>query len=122
MTRLEAAIKAAPTCGYIWGDGVTGYSIKYAWRAPSHEGGERIVLITDRRLGAHLSSSMLTPAKAGPDAPAERDFTVIEMRLDGTGTGEGSLSLDANIVVDVEDKTLAVSGYASAPTSLKVTR
>jgi hypothetical protein len=31
--RLTAAIKAAPTLGFIWGDGPTGYSIKYAWRS-----------------------------------------------------------------------------------------
>jgi len=34
MARLTAAVKAAPTVGFVWGDGVTGYSIKYAWRSP----------------------------------------------------------------------------------------
>src|SRR5262249_39759377 len=110
------------TCGYIWGEGVTGYSIKYAWHAPSDEGGDRIVLVTDRRLGAHASSSTLTSAPAAPDSPAGRDFTLIEMRLDGKGTGEARLSLDANIVVDAAEKTLAVGGYVSAPALLKVTR
>ena len=122
MARLEAAIKAAPTCGYIWGEGVTGYSIKYAWRAPSDEGGDRIVLVTDRQVGAHASSSAVTPAAAASGSPAERDFTVIEMRLDEKGTGEARLSLDANIVVDAAEKTLAVDGYVSAPALLKVTR
>jgi hypothetical protein len=117
MARLDAAIKAAPTCGYIWTNGVTGYSIKYAWRAPAHEGGDRIVLVTDRRLGAQASSSPPTP-----DSSAERDFTVIEMRLDEEGIGEAKLSLDANIVVDAAAKTLAVDGYPSPPTPLKVTR
>ena len=32
--RLAVAVKTAPTLGYIWGEGVTGYSIKYAWRSP----------------------------------------------------------------------------------------
>jgi hypothetical protein len=121
MARLEAAIKAAPTCGYIWGEGVTGYSIKYAWRAPSVEGGDRIVLVTDRRIGAH-STSPLAPASAAPGDPASRDFTVIEMRLDGKGSGEGKASLNANVVVDAAAKTLALDGYASAPALLKVTR
>jgi hypothetical protein len=117
MARLEAAIKAAPTCGYIWSEGVTGYSIKYAWRAPSVEGGDRIVLVTDRRLGAHSSTSTLAPG-----GPAERDFTVIEMRLDGKGSGEAKASLNANVVIDAAAKALALDGYASAPTLLKVTR
>src|SRR6266576_1608137 len=109
--RLEAAIKAAPTCGYIWGQGVTGYSIKYAWRAPSDEAADRIVLVTDRRLGAHASSPMLTagsPAAAASGSAAERDFTVIEMRLDGKGTGVAKASLDANVIVDAAAKTLAL--------------
>jgi hypothetical protein len=125
MARLEAAVKAAPTCGYIWGEGVTGYSIKYAWRAPSAEGGDRIVLVTDRRLGAHSSTSTLAPggsASAAPGGPAERDFTVIEMRLDGKGSGEAKASLNANVVIDTAAKTLALEGYASAPALLKVTR
>jgi hypothetical protein len=101
---------------------VTGYSIKYAKRAPTDEGGDRIVLVTDRRVGAYASSSTLTPAAAAPGSPAERDFTVIEIRLDGKGTGEAKLSRDANIVVDAAEKRLAIDGYVSAPTLLKVSR
>src|SRR5439155_179400 len=113
LVRLEAAIKAAPTCGYIWGQGVTGYSIKYAWRAPSDEAADRIVLVTDRRLGAHASPPTLTgssPAAAASGSAAERDFTVIEMRLDGKGTGVAKASLDANVIVDAAAKTLALEG------------
>jgi hypothetical protein len=125
MARLGAAIKAAPTCGYIWGDGVTGYSIKYAWRAPAPEGGDRIVLVTDRRIGARSSTSTPAPGESASAArgdPAERDFTVIEVRLDGKGSGEAKASLDANVVIDAAAKTLALDGYASAPALLKVTR
>ena len=125
MARLEAAIKSAPTCGYIWGEGVTGYSIKYAWRAPSAEGGDRIILVTDRRIGAHSSTSTPTPgapASTGPGSAAQREFTVIEMRLDGKGSGEAKASLNANVVIDAAAKTLALDGYASAPALLKVTR
>jgi hypothetical protein len=125
MARLEAAVKAAPTCGYIWGEGVTGYSIKYAWRAPSADGGDRIVLVTDRRLGAHASASTPAPggaASAAPGGAAERDFTVIEMRLDGKGSGEAKASLNANVVIDAAAKTLALDAYASAPALLKVIR
>src|SRR5207249_6115637 len=35
LAKLSAAVKAAPTLGYIWTEGVTGYSIKYAWHAPA---------------------------------------------------------------------------------------
>src|SRR5262245_42921026 len=42
LMRLTAAIKSAPTVGFIWGDGPTGFSIKYAWRATASDGRERI--------------------------------------------------------------------------------
>jgi hypothetical protein len=117
MARLTSAIKAAPTVGFVWGDGVTGYSIKYAWRAPSADAGtERIVLVTDRRLGAHA------PAWTPPSgSAADAEFTVIEMRV-ANGTGEGKTSLATKIAVDAAAQTLALEGYPAAPVQLKVTR
>ena len=110
--RLSTAIKAAPTLGYIWGDGVTGYSIKYAWRAA-----ERVVLITDRRLGAHAPEWAL-PAGPAPDA----EYTLIEMHLDAKGVGEGKTSLGANVALDAASNTLALDGYTAAPALLRITR
>jgi hypothetical protein len=117
LARLSAAIKAAPTLGYIWTDGVTGYSIKYAWRSPATEDRERIVLVTDRRLDSHATDWM--PASS---AAADADFTVIEMRIDRQGIGEGKTSLTTGVAIDTEKKTLALEGYAAAPAWLKVTR
>jgi hypothetical protein len=117
FARLSAAIKAAPTLGYIWTDGVTGYSIKYAWRSPATDERERIVLVTDRRLDSHAPD--WTPASG---ATADVDFTVIEMRLDGHGAGEGKTSLTTRVAIDAAANTLALDGYAAAPALLKVTR
>jgi hypothetical protein len=117
MERLTTAIKAAPTFGFIWGEGPTGYSIKYAWRSAVADGQERIVLATDRRIGAHEPS---WPKGSGPAADA--DFTVIEMRIDGKGVGVAKASLMSAVVLDADAKTLALDGYAAAPALLKVTR
>jgi hypothetical protein len=117
LARLTTAVKAAPTCGFIWTSGVTGYSIKYAWQAPAADGTERIVLVTDRRLGTHAANWAPLPGAA-----ADSDFTLIEMRVDVKGTGEGKASLGVNVVVDASAKTLTLDGYAAAPTLLKVTR
>jgi hypothetical protein len=115
--RIAAAIKAAPTFGYIWGDAATGYSIKYAWRSSSTGGAERIVLVTDRRLGSHAA-----PLKSAPGAASEQDYTVVEMRIDAKGSGEGKTSLSTRVVMDATTNTLALDGYAAAPAELKVTR
>jgi hypothetical protein len=117
FAKLSAAIKAAPTLGYIWTDGVTGYSIKYAWRSPGTEEKERIVLVTDRRLNSHAPK---WPAASG--AADDAEFTVIELRIDGQGTGEGKTSLTTRVAIDADARTLALDGYAAAPALLKVTR
>jgi len=117
LAKASAAIKAAPTLGYIWTDGVTGYSIKYAWRSPTTEEAERIVLVTDRRLDSHAPDPSPASSSSG-----DADFTVIEVRIDGRGVGEGKTSLTTRVAIDADARTLALDGYAAAPALLKVTR
>ena len=75
------------------------------------------MLVTDRRLGAHAPDWPSVPAAA-----AEAEFTVIEMRVDAKGVGEGKTSLTMPVVVDAAGQTLALDGYQSAPALLKVSR
>ena len=117
FAKQSAAIKAAPTLGYIWTEGVTGYSIKYAWRSPATEDNERIVLVTERRLDSHAPDWALAAGAAD-----EADFTVIELRIDRLGVGEGKTSLTTKVAIDAAANTLALDGYAAAPALLKVTR
>jgi len=117
LAKASAAIKAAPTLGYIWTDGVTGYSIKYAWRSPTTEEAERIVLVTDRRLDSHAPDPSPASSSSG-----DAEFTVIELRIDRQGVGEGKTSLTTKVAIDSDAKTLALDGYAAAPAWLKVTR
>jgi len=114
--QITAAVRAAPTVGFIWGDGPTGYSVRYAWRAETPGGGERIVLAIERQLGAHTSAWPDVP-KAAPDA----GYTVIEIRLGANGTGQAKASLSAD-VVDEGGRTLALAGYDAAPVLLDVTQ
>jgi hypothetical protein len=110
VAALTAAIGRAPTIGYIWTSEVTGYAIKYAWHAPLPDGGERIILATDRRLAQ-------TPAWHPVPAPPATDyeFTLVEIRLDGKGSGEGKTSVTTRVVVDNEAKTVALDNYAATP-------
>jgi hypothetical protein len=117
MARLTTAVKAAPTLGYIWSAGVTGYAIKYAWRWSAAGEPERIVLVIDRRLGVHAPNQY-----AGSGPAADAGFTLIEMRIGEAGKGEGKTSLASPVVVDTAARTLALEGYAAAPVLLEVTR
>jgi len=112
---LAAAISRAQTIGYIWTTDVTGYSIKYAYRAPL-AGGARIVLATDRRFGSN--SAAWTLATSAP--PTDYPFTVFELRLDSAGSGEGKTSLTTSVIADDEAKTVALRDYAAAPPILSL--
>jgi hypothetical protein len=114
IANLTAAIARAPSIGYMWTDGVTGYSIKYAWRTALPGGGERIVLATDRRLGEH--SVAWTPDAA---TATDYEFTILEIRLDSKGVGEAKTSLTTKVVVDKDAQTLVLDNYAAAPAILQ---
>ena len=111
---LAQAIGRAPTIGYLWTADVTGYAIKYAYRAPLPDGGERIILATDRRLGTHTAAWQPTSSDL-----TDYEFTVIEIRFNGKGVGEGKTSLTTKVIVDNEAKTVALENYATAAPILR---
>jgi hypothetical protein len=115
IAALTTAIGRGPTLGYIWTTDVTGYSIKYAYHASLPDGSEHIILATDRRLGAY------TPAwrPVGSAALTDYEFTLVEIRLDSKGFGEGKTSLTTTVVGDNDAKTVALDNYAGTPAILQ---
>ena len=116
MAGLIAALERAPTIGYLWlNDSNIGYAIRYAYRTSLPDGSERIVLASNRRLGD-------TGTSWKPIAPAittDYDFTIIELRLDSKGLGEGKASINTKVVVDADAKTVALDNDIAAPVVLK---
>jgi hypothetical protein len=118
IATLTATISKAPSIGYIWTNEVTGYAIKYAWRAQSPDGGERIILATNRRIGAHALA--WNPSGGTPTA---YEFTLVEIRLPRGSAGEAKTSLNTSIAIDSEAKTIALENYASVlPLLTRVSR
>ena len=112
IAAFTAALGRASTIGYIWTSDITGYSIKYAWHAPLPDGSDRIVLVSDRRLGAY------TGAWKTSAADTDYSFTLIELRVGPKGLIEGKTSLANKIAVDAEAKTVALDNYTAADVSL----
>jgi hypothetical protein len=110
-SSLATALGNAPTLGYLWSSEVAGYSLRYAVRLPEQDGKDRIVLITDRRLGAW--NDLWKPA--GPAPASDYEFSVIEIRLNSGGAGEGKSSLTGKIVVDGAAKSFALENYSGLP-------
>jgi len=113
IVTLTGALNKAPTVGYLWTNEVVGYSIKYAFRASLPDGGERIILATDRRLGGTVGW------KPATGTPTDYEFTLIEIRMDSKGMGEGKSSLTSKVVFDNEAKTIALDNYSATPAVLQ---
>ena len=115
QSSLAAALKKAPTVGILWTSETVGYSIKYAYRLTQPDGGERIILATDRRVG-EWSNLWQTSA---PIQASDYPFSIIELRLNSKGEGEGRGALTGKVVVDTAAKTVALDQYATLPVVLK---
>jgi hypothetical protein len=118
--QVAEALKSMPSVGFFWTstEGV-GYSIRYAYRSPLAGGGERLILATDRPLGSFERGGWRASAQA---TPTESPFSLIEIRLNARGVGEGKMSLAAPIAADSTLKSIALSGYEAAPVLLKDVR
>lgn len=110
IAAFTAAIGRAPTIGYIWTNEVTGYAIKHALRLPSSNGVERIILASNRRIGANALS--WTPVKG---TPTPYEFTLLEILLPSSGAGEAKASLTTPIKVDNDAKNVGLDDYVTAP-------
>lgn len=111
-SNVTQALRALPTLGYVWrSDSGVGYSLKYAHRIDTPEG-ERITFVTDRRLGAYDFKPW---AADGVTENSELEYSVIELRLPENGTGDGTLSLAAEVKLDRENGLVLLEAPADAP-------
>ena len=103
LTKLLAS---NPSMGQIWTEGPGGYALKYTHREELPDGGQRIVVITDRPIGALNPPG---PWKAEGQATDVAPFTVIEMHVTKDGKGEGKMSLGVPFTIDPGDHTVDLS-------------
>ena len=108
--KLLDALRDMRRVGYIRSSSSLGYDLHYARRTPLPDGGERVVLATDRPVG--FWEAVNRPRSI--DYP----FTIIELHLNADGEGEGKLSLATKIVADKESKTIVLEDYANQPVLL----
>jgi hypothetical protein len=105
-----------PTVGYLWTSASAGYSIRYAYRITGTDGGQRIILLTDRKLGAWTPDAWKPTT---PGTPDDKSFSVIELRLNRAGQGEGKTSLTTKVTFESATKSIALENYAAQPVILK---
>ena len=109
--KLLEALQDMKRVGYIRLPTTIGYDLHFARQVPLPEGGNRIIVATDRRIG--FAEAANRPRSI--DYP----FTLIEIRLKPDGTGEGKLSLATKITMNKRDKVVELENYASEPIRLQ---
>ena len=112
--KLLDTLTDLPRVGYFRTPTSLAYDLHFSQRTTLPEGGERIVLATDR----HISFFEAANRPRTIDYP----FTVIELRINRDGKGEGKMSIATKITGDKDNKTIVLENYATQPVMLNDVR
>ena len=100
--------------GYFNTPGNLRWELHFARKVPQPDGGERVVLLTDRRISFWEA--------ANRPRSIDYPFTLIELRLNTDGEGEGKLSLATKIIPDKEANIVTLEDYGTQPVMLTLVR
>jgi hypothetical protein len=90
------------------------WQLRFAWQERTPDGGRRILILTDRPIDK-WEVVLGSPSLAYP-------FSLIELRLNGDGEGEGRLSVATRVRVDRAHDVIELENYDEAPARLTVVR
>ncbi len=108
--KLLEVLQDLPVKGNFRAPGQLGWDLRFARHYPTDDGGERVVLATDRPIGfleaANQPRSITYP------------FTIIEMQLNRAGEGEGKMSLATKVIVDKKKNRITLENFDLQPVLL----
>ena len=108
---LLSALQKERRIGYMRLPNSLGYDLQYARKHPGADGGAQIIILTDRHIGFWEAR----------DRPRTIDypFTLLDIRLNASGEGEGKLSVATKITYSEKKGTVELENYASEPVRLQ---
>jgi hypothetical protein len=109
--KLLDVLQKAPRVGYFRTPQSTGWDLHYAHHAPLPDGGERVVIATDRRINFWEA--------ANRPRSIDYPFTVIELHINRDGEGEGKMSIATKITAEKESNTIVLENYGTQPVLLQ---
>jgi hypothetical protein len=112
--KLLDVLHDMPPAGHFGAPGRLSWDLRFARRVPLAEGGERVVLVTDRRIS-------FWEARNQPRS-IDYPFTVIELRLNAEGEGEGKMSLATKVIHDKDNNMITLENYNLQPVLLTKVR
>jgi len=108
--KLLDVLQGMQPVGHFGAPGNLSWDLRFARRTPLPDGGERVVVATDRPLSFWEASRQ--------PRSATYPFTVIELRLNGEGEGEGKMSLATKVIYDRERNSVTLENYDLQPVLL----
>jgi hypothetical protein len=87
-----------------------GHDLHYSWQAPLPDGGRRIVIATDRYIGFREA--------ANQPRTTDYPFTLIEIRVNKEGKGEGKMAVATKITFDKKKNQIELENYGTEPVRL----
>ena len=108
--KLLDALQDMPAMGHFGAPGNLSWDIHFARKMPLPEGGERVVLVTDRRISFWEAANQ----PRSYDYP----FTVIELHLNRDGEGEGKMSVATKVIYDKKENMITLENYQTSPVQL----
>jgi len=108
--KLLDALQDMPVMGHFGAPGNLSWDIHFARKVPLPDGGERVVLVTDRRIGFWEA--------ANQPRSIDYPFTVIELRLNRDGEGEGTMSIATKVIYDKEQNMITLENFQNQPVRL----
>jgi hypothetical protein len=108
--KLLDALQDMPVMGHFGAPGNLSWDIHFARRMSLPEGGERVVLVTDRRIGFWEA--------ANQPRSIDYPFTVIDLRINRDGEGEGKMSIATKVIYNKKENMIELENFSTQPVQL----
>ncbi len=112
--KLLSTLQKLPRVGYIRTPESVGWDLHYAHHVALPDGGEQIVIATDRPIGFWEASRQ----PRSIDYP----FTVIEMHVNGDGDGQGTMSVATKVIADKDKQSITLENFGTTPVLLQAVK
>jgi hypothetical protein len=109
--KLLDVLRDMPKVGYIRRTTSIGWDLHYAHHDQLPDGGERVVVATDRPVSEWEAFNQ--------PRTVDYPFTVIELHLNANGEGEGKMSYATRVTADAESNTVVLENWGTTPVLLQ---
>ncbi len=109
--KLLDVLRDMPRVGYIRSPMSVGWDLHYARMTQLPDGGQRIILGTDRPIGFREAYNQWRTM----DYP----FTIIEIHMPRDGNGVGKMSIATKVIADKQDRVVQLEDFANQPVMLQ---